>query len=98
LISRPGSQTVFREVNDRIAELPGAFMDSGVKLFVCECSREGCAEALDVTREEYEAVRQHDGRFLLASGHQVDGTERVVDERARYVVVEPLGQAQSMTA
>jgi len=45
LISRPRSQTVFREVNDRIAELPGAFMDRGVKLFVCECSREAALRA-----------------------------------------------------
>lgn len=69
-----------------------------MNLFVCECSRERCAEALEITREEYEAVRRHNGRFLLAAGHQVDKIERVVDERARYVVVEPLGQAQSMTA
>ena len=95
---RRRSQTVFREVNDRIAELPGSFMDGGVKLFVCECSRESCAEALEITFDEYEAVRRHNGRYLLARGHQVDELERVVDEGARYVVVEPLGRLRQATA
>jgi len=50
-------------VNERIADLTGLLNETGVNLFICECSDPACAVALEVTLEEYEAVRSDPARF-----------------------------------
>ncbi len=85
---------LFREVNERIAELTESFMDGGAKLFVCECSRMDCSEALELTLEEYKLVSAHGSRFILAPGHELEGQELVVKWTSRFVVVEKLEEAQ----
>jgi hypothetical protein len=86
-------QSVFREVNENIAALTGLLIETGYNLFVCECSDTGCAESLEVTAAEYEAVRAEGTRFLVLPGHQQEGAERVVDGNGRFLVVEKLGRA-----
>jgi hypothetical protein len=88
------NEVAFREVNERIADLIGAGTQVGTRLFVCECSRLGCAEALEITSEEYEAVREDGAHFVVAPGHQVDAVERVVERHARFIVVEKFGDAR----
>lgn len=87
------NQVVFREVNERIAELTGLLNETGVNLFICECSDPACAEALEVTREEYEAVRSDPARFIVLDSHQTPEVEHVVDGNSRYLVVENIGIA-----
>jgi hypothetical protein len=87
------NQVVFREVNERIAELTGLLTETGFNLFICECSDPGCAEALEITAGEYEAVRRDGARFLVADGHQTPEVERVVDGNGRFLVVEKTGHA-----
>jgi hypothetical protein len=87
------NQVVFREVNERIAELTGLFNETGVNLFICECSDPACTESLEVSAGEYEAVRADGARFLVLSGHQIPELERVVDGNGRFLVVETIGQA-----
>src|SRR4051812_39590371 len=79
---------LFRQVNERIAELTEAFMDGGAKLFVCECSRMDCSEALELTLAEHKRVRAHGSRFILACDHQLEGRALVVESTSRFVVVE----------
>ena len=86
-------QTVFREVNENIAKLTDLVTETGYCLFVCECSDVNCAESLEITAPEYEAVREHGARFLVAPGHQLDAIEQVVNGNGRFLVVEKLGQA-----
>jgi hypothetical protein len=86
-------QTVFREVNDNIASLTSLLTETGYQLFICECSDTACAESLDLTAEEYEAVRAYGARFVVKPGHQLAGIERVVDGNGRFLVVEKIGQA-----
>jgi hypothetical protein len=87
------NRLVFREVNERIAELTGLLNETGVNLFICECSDRACAESLEVTREEYGAVRADRARFIVLRGHELAEVERVVDGNGRYLVVEPIGAA-----
>jgi len=87
------NQVVFREVNERIAELTGLLNETGVNLFICECSDPGCAEALEVTQQEYRAVRADPARFIVRHGHELPEVERVVDGNGRYLVVEKIGAA-----
>jgi hypothetical protein len=86
------NESVFREVNERIAELAGEFDASSVE-FVCECSDRSCTERVTVSLAAYEAVRAYPERFLLLPGHQRLGVERLVEEQPRYLVVEKLGEA-----
>ena len=87
------SQVAFREVNERIAELSTLLDGLGMNLFICECSDDACAESLEVTPAEYEAVRAHGGRFAVVAGHQLPEVERVVDGNERFLVVEKFGDA-----
>ena len=82
------NQVVFREVNERIAELTGDGNETGVSLFICECSDGACAESLEITPAEYEQVRGHGARFIVLPGHEQPEVEHVVDRSARFVVVE----------
>jgi hypothetical protein len=87
------AQMVFREVNERISELTESLLDPDIKLFVCECSDEDCADALEVTADEYEAVRRDGARFLVLPGHELAEVEKVVAATDRYRVVEKVGEA-----
>ena len=85
------SQVIFRDVNERIAELTLLHRDLDMYLFICECSNDSCAESLELTLAEYEAVRAHSDRFVVVSGHELPGVESVVDGNGRFVVVEKVG-------
>jgi hypothetical protein len=82
------NQSLVREVNERIEQLrpPSTFVE-----FVCECAIEGCSEMLALTQEEYESLRRHANRFVVAPGHVVAQVEVVVDSTARYVTVKIIG-------
>ena len=86
-------QVVFREVNERIAELSGEWSEAGVGLFVCECSDTACAEALEIGPDEYERVRADGARFVVLPNHQLPEVERVVETNDRFLVVEKFGAA-----
>ncbi len=86
-------QVVFREVNERIAELTGLLNETGVNLMICECSDPTCAESLEITIEEYETVRADPSRFVVQHGHQVPAGERIVHDNGRYLVIEKVGVA-----
>jgi hypothetical protein len=49
-----------------------------------------------VTRREYEHVRAHPRRFLLAPGHEILGAETVIETHRRYVVVEKREEAAAV--
>jgi len=87
------NQVLFREVNERIAELAEERSEDSAGLFVCECSHVACAGVLDVSPGEYEAVRANGSHFLITPGHELEGIERVVEQNARFAVVEKLDQA-----
>ena len=86
-------QVVFREVNERMASLTGMASETGVNLYICECSDLGCAEVVEATAAEYEGVRADAARFLVKPGHQLAGIERVVAGNGRFLVVEKVGEA-----
>lgn len=81
------NEALFRDVNERIAESAEGF-DADEADFICECSEQSCTERVPATLEEYERVRADATRFLIRPGHDNDRIERVVEERARFAVVE----------
>src|SRR5215218_7509969 len=60
------NQALYREVNERVKELNEAF-DALLPLgeWICECANESCFEKIEMTHEEYEAVRAGERRFFV---------------------------------
>jgi hypothetical protein len=89
-------RSLFREVNERIAELSGRGGPGVTGLaFLCECADETCTESLLLTLDEYEQVRAVPTHFVVMSGHVVPHVERVVREERDHCVVEKVGAAGS---
>ncbi len=82
------NEAALREVNEAIerGQWPG---DEGERVgFRCECARLGCDQVLELTIADYEQVRTHPRRFLLAQGHEVPDEDTLVVSGAGWVVVE----------
>jgi hypothetical protein len=61
--------------------------------FICECSREDCAERLDIGVSTYARVRRHPRRFIVRDGHENTDIESVVEAVPNCVIVEKHGEA-----
>jgi hypothetical protein len=81
------TESLFREVNERIAESAEGFAADETK-FVCECADAQCTKRVDATLEEYERVRENGARFLIANGHEDERAEAVVIADGDRAVVE----------
>ena len=80
---------IFREVNEQIRKLQERFEKDGrAESFVCECGNRACTKAVALGPDEYEAVRGHARRFLIAPDHENPELERVVDQNGCFAVVE----------
>jgi hypothetical protein len=83
------NQDVFRSANVRLGDLVGDRVGSEQTVpFLCECPDDECMEAVSVTLPEYEEVHSHPQRFLIVSGHPTTASERVVEDRDGYWIVE----------
>ncbi len=89
-MSEPFRPALFREVNERIAEVTGRWHWDDEQGFLCECPSADCTEAVWLTRAQYDAIRSARTRFLAAPGHEVAGKGRVVERHERFVVIETL--------
>jgi hypothetical protein len=86
--SKLDRRSLFREVNERIRELNGAFGNvTGRHLLVCECGRLECTERMEVPAELYEEVRAEGHGFLVKPGHEESGQAQVIAEGSTYCVV-----------
>ena len=85
------TESIFREVNERIAESVHRF-ESPDGDFVCECHDPECVHRVSVPLEEYERVRKNGARFVVAPGHEDEEVERVVRRRGGYRIVEKINR------
>lgn len=81
------TESLFREVNERIAESAERF-DTDDAEFVCECADPGCAQRVPATLDEYEEIRDDGATFLLVPGHEDERFEAVVELGGGHAVVE----------
>jgi hypothetical protein len=95
------TQSLFRDVNERVKEINGAFADY-VPLgdWVCECANNACTQRVALTTAHYEVVRADPRRFLVApgDGHVFEEIEAVVERDERFWVVEKEGPAGELAA
>ena len=82
------NEATFRKVNEamEVGQDP-----SGLLTFVCECGRLGCSQLIQLTRPEYEGIRQNPRRFAILHGHEILEAEEIVERHDRYLVVEKSG-------
>ena len=82
-----GTQARSREDNESRARAGGPG-NSGLSSFGCECGDDGCSCAVRLTRAEYESVRAHSTRFVIAPDHENPESEQVIEEHERFAVVD----------
>ena len=83
------NQALFREVNERIAELLTRLdREATTQSFICECSHTGCAQMITVPLATYSRVRDDPAVFLLAVGHQDPGHEEVIEDLGTYLIAK----------
>jgi predicted ThiF/HesA family dinucleotide-utilizing enzyme len=86
------NEATFRKVNEgmEVGQDP-----SGLLAFVCECGRLGCTTLIQLTRGEYESIRENPRRFAIVDGHEILEAEEIVERHDRYLVVEKAGDPEA---
>jgi|SRR6185312_2573394 len=89
------NEATFRKVNEGMQ----AGQDPPGRLtFLCECGRLGCNKLMELTRDEYEAVRADSTTFAIIDGHEILEVEDVVERHERYAVVRKRGTEEEEVA
>jgi hypothetical protein len=88
-----GNEALLREANESIGRGLWPGDDHRTVRFRCECAELGCNQAIELRVKDYEAVRAHPRRFVLAEGHERADAEAVIQRRNGFVVVEKEGEA-----
>ena len=96
------NESRFRRSNERLrrAAYSHRFRAADRVPFLCECADPGCFEAVMLSMEEYERVREHPSRFVLVAGHEdaEAAHERIIEAEKGYAIVEKLGHAGAEAA
>jgi anti-sigma B factor antagonist len=92
------SQALFREVNERIEQIAANFGATGQNQLICECGNPECTQQIELTAAEYERVRAHASRFMVALNHENPETESIVEQNERFAVVETFAGASARIA
>jgi hypothetical protein len=94
---RAKNEALFRSLNERLKELDDRLDTSVIgapvgdrEEFFCECGRLDCMARVELTRADYDAVREHAERFLVRPGHEDPEIDRVIETHDRFVVIEKL--------
>jgi hypothetical protein len=92
------NEASFRDINEELEDgLRRVARPPALLHFVCECGRQECDLTVELTFEEYEAVRRDSRHFAVAPGHALPEAERVVAVHDRYEVVEKVGDGVAIT-
>ena len=90
------NEDLFRQVNERLHDLAVIARSSEpLEKFVCECEQTDCSLLVELSADEYRAVRADDTRFLVfpEPWHTSPELEAVVERHDRYWIVEKRGTA-----
>ena len=87
------NEAALREVNEAIerGQWPGE--EQARVGFRCECAQLGCNRLIEISIREYERVRRHPRRFVVASGHELPAEQTIIEPGDGWVVVEKRDQA-----
>jgi len=82
-----GRQALRRQVNRRIRDAVEPSEAGTIEVF-CECGRVRCADRLRIAVAAYDEVIASEGRFVVTTHHDDDGTQRLVSRHHGFLVVE----------
>jgi hypothetical protein len=95
------TQNLYREVNERVAEVYNQFGGGGttdrmsevIELF-CECGQQAPCEArVNVSAATYERVRSDPTTFILLPGHGIAIVEDVIERGDGFHIAQNIGRA-----
>ena len=81
-------EAAFRIANERTARWEERHADGRSELYLCECAEQPCRKRIELTREQYEAVRSDARHFVVVPGHVIEDLETVVGSFDDYEVIE----------
>jgi hypothetical protein len=84
------NEVLFRDLNERVEQIVTTLANErpeGLEIF-CECGSGECVAKLTLSLTDYEGVRAHPERFIVAPDHDTPEVERVIEKLARYWIVE----------
>ena len=84
------NESLFREANEAIRRGLWPEQQDQLIRFRCECAYE-CGQPVEVSPREYERVRQSGRTFIVLHGHDIPGTEEVVERHPNYLLVRKTG-------
>ena len=91
------NEAVFRQVNERIADLGDPFAGQRLEI-ICECASLECVERIELARADYERARQDETTFIVLAGHVDPAIESAVARQNGYVFVRKHGDAADVAA
>jgi hypothetical protein len=85
------NEASFRDINERLETSLRTLPPDGEHVsFICECGREDCEQHVQLSLEEYEAIRRDSRHFAVVPGHAIPQAERVIATHDRYEIVEKI--------
>jgi hypothetical protein len=92
------NESVFRDANERIEErLEELSLSDDRSPFLCECENPLCTQPVRLTAEEYEAVRAHPDRFVVATDHTIEDAD-MITRSDEFQVIQKRGAEASLAA
>jgi hypothetical protein len=85
------NEKLFREVNERVAQMHRGLQVGPDPEWVCECGDATCFEKVRVPLDRYQEVRARNDWFFVKPGHEKVDVERVVQQGDGFLVVEKDG-------
>ncbi|MDX6541704.1 MAG: hypothetical protein QOI71_3314 [Gaiellales bacterium] len=81
-------QCLTRVANEAVERMNTTDGGASRLAFRCECGDPFCLAPVEVTHEEYEAVRAYGSRFLIERNHENPESSWVLCENARFAVID----------
>jgi hypothetical protein len=83
------NEETFRRANERLEAAVGERDATADRVpFLCECADETCMGRVDLTLDDYRAVRAHKKYFVMLPDHTRSRGEEVVARRDGYEITE----------
>lgn len=86
------NQILCRGANERLKQAVENHVGEARRVpFLCECADAFCGGRVDLTLEQYDALRARQNRFAIVPGHPCVEGEEIVERREGFHVVEKTG-------
>lgn len=85
------NEKLFREVNERVAQMHRGYQTGPDPEWICECGDESCFDKVTIPLAEYQEIRARNDWFFVRPGHEKADVEKIVDSRGAYLVVQKDG-------